>query len=338
MAGQLLGAAGKSDTRRVLGARGIRGDGRRDLLTPPGFLWIDTERVSDVGALVESAIRGAWGIELTGFTAHDRGMNSRTWVAGAGDRTWVAKAVLADAHDRFVSGLAIAAIVDAAGIPAGAPEPTRDGASWISVAGLTVALLPFVEGDPLVGHDPEEQRLIGSTLARVHSVLIGADAPSAGHFHWLDPIAEHLDVEPWVRPAVVKAIGAYDDLAPRSLTWGYLHSDPAPEAFVFDRRTATCGVIDWDTGLFGPLMYDLASAVMYVGGPNHASALLDAYSASGVVSREELGRSLAPMLRLRWAIQADYFARRIAANDLTGIPDAAGNQIGLDDARHALTS
>jgi Ser/Thr protein kinase RdoA (MazF antagonist) len=302
----------------------------------PGGLAIHTDAVSDVSVLVESAIRDAWGIELTAFTSYDGGMNSRTWLASAGERRWVAKAVPADAHDRFVSGLAVATIVEAGGIRAGAPEPTRDGPGWVRIAGGTVALLSFVEGDPLVGHDPQQQRIIGSTLARVHALLIGARVPST-RFHWLNPAAAHLDVEPWIRSAVARAIGAYDDLAPPTLTWGYLHSDPAPEAFLLDSRTGTCGVIDWDTGLFGPLMYDVASAVMYVSGPRHAAALLDAYSASYVLSRDEISRSLAAMLRLRWAIQADYFARRIAVNDLTGIADPAANQVGLDDARHALT-
>jgi homoserine kinase type II len=52
--------------------------------------------------------------------------------------------------------------------------------------------------------------------------------------------------------------------------------------------------------------------------------------------RAEADRGLAPMLRFRWAVQADYFARRIAVGDLTGIADAAGNEKGLADARRAL--
>ena len=44
----------------------------------------------------------------------------------------------------------------------------------------------------------------------------------------------------------------------------------------------------------------------------------------------------AGMLRLRWAVQADYFARRIAADDLTGIASRAENEKGLEDARVAL--
>jgi hypothetical protein len=42
------------------------------------------------------------------------------------------------------------------------------------------------------------------------------------------------------------------------------------------------------------------------------------------------------MLRFRWAVQADYFARRIADNDLTGISGPEENEKGLEDARRAL--
>lgn len=139
-------------------------------------------------------------------------------------------------------------------------------------------------------------------------------------------------------PAVRDAIAAYDALPPSSLTWGLLHTDPAPEACLLDKATGTCGLIDWDTGLVGPLMYDVASAVMYVGGSVRATALLEAYLGEGVIDSSEIERTLEPMLRLRWAVQADYFARRMASNDLTGIADPVENREGLDDARRAQES
>jgi homoserine kinase type II len=40
--------------------------------------------------------------------------------------------------------------------------------------------------------------------------------------------------------------------------------------------------------------------------------------------------------RLRWAVQAAYFAWRLAANDLTGIAGQAENEKGLADARRGL--
>jgi homoserine kinase type II len=54
------------------------------------------------------------------------------------------------------------------------------------------------------------------------------------------------------------------------------------------------------------------------------------------MSAAEVAAGLAPMLRFRWAVQADYFARRIATRDLTGITGDDGNEKGLEDARRAL--
>ena len=139
-----------------------------------------------------------------------------------------------------------------------------------------------------------------------------------------------------MRPAIAGALAAWDLLPPASLSWGLLHTDPAPEAFLLDADTGECGLIDWDTGMHGPLMYDLASAVMYVGGPDRAETLIDAYFEHPVLDGAEVARTLRPMLRLRWAIQADYFARRLSAGDLTGIENADENEVGLEDARVGL--
>jgi hypothetical protein len=42
------------------------------------------------------------------------------------------------------------------------------------------------------------------------------------------------------------------------------------------------------------------------------------------------------MLRFRLAVQADYFARRIAGDDLTGVESPADNDKGLSDAQRHL--
>jgi homoserine kinase type II len=173
-------------------------------------------------------------------------------------------------------------------------------------------------------------------LARVHRILAGATVAGAHRFHWIDTRAPHLAVRPWVRPAVSGAVAAFDRLDPASLTWGLLHADPAPEAFRCDPTTGRCGLIDWPAALTGPLMYDVASAVMYVGGPRRAATLLSAYLRDGVLTRAEVDRTLPVMLRLRWAVQAYYFAGRIATRDLTGIDDPAENEKGLEDARRWL--
>jgi Ser/Thr protein kinase RdoA (MazF antagonist) len=178
---------------------------------------------------------------------------------------------------------------------------------------------------------------MGRTLARVHRALIGVEIPDAEPFHRLDPSAPHLAARSWLRPAVAEALGEWERIPPDSLSWSLLHTDPAPEAFLLDATSGVCGLIDWDTGMIGPLMYDVASAVMYLGGPGRSRPFVSAYLAEGTIGGPQLERSLAPMLRFRWAVQADYFARRIAMDDLTGIDGPAGNEKGLEDARRGLS-
>jgi hypothetical protein len=87
-----------------------------------------------------------------------------------------------------------------------------------------------------------------------------------------------------------------------------------------------------------PLLYDVASAVMYVGGIARGADLADAYLRHSPVDATEIEAVLRPMLRFRWAVQANYFAWRIAQNDLTGISGPLDNEKGLEDARRALAS
>jgi Ser/Thr protein kinase RdoA (MazF antagonist) len=284
---------------------------------------------------LDTALAESWGIRDARIEPHHGGMNSATWFVDADAARWVAKAVAPREGRQFAAGLAVAARLDQAGIASGAPLPTRDGSLAAAVDGVPLALLARVPGEPLTDR-PEHQSRCGATLGRVHRALRGIDVEDTKHFHWVDPEAAHLDVRPWVRAAVAAAVEAFDALGPATLTYGYLHTDPAPEAFLFDERTGDCGLIDWSTALSGPLLYDLASAAMYVGGPERARRLVDAYAAQGALPRDEIERGLKAMLCFRWGVQADYFARRIATGDLTGIADAAGNEKGLEDARRAL--
>jgi Ser/Thr protein kinase RdoA (MazF antagonist) len=286
--------------------------------------------------VIAGAVATDWGLRSSSVTPHDGGMNSQTWFVHAGDARYVAKAVPVDRRDSFQAGLAAATIVEAAGIPAGAPVPSRSGSTTIEVNSSALALLRFVPGSELTGDSLEEHVLIGSTLGRVHRALVGHDLPGAGVFPWLDPGGAHLAVRPWIRPAIVTALSAWRAIPPESLTWAPLHTDPAPEAFRFDRETGVCGLIDWDLGVVAPLLYDLASAEMYVGGPRHSGPLITAYRATGALAPEEIERGLRPLAQLRWAVQADYFAKRIASGDLTGIGDPSENETGLEDARRAI--
>lgn len=277
-----------------------------------------------------------WDLVEAQVSPHAGGMNSKTWLVERGGQRWVAKAVPPAARTSFTGGLAVADRLQRAGVPAGAPTPTSDGQVVVTVAGCPLALLTWVPGVELTGQGPEEQRLIGRTLGRVHRALTEVRVRGTERFHWVDPTADHLGVRDWVRPAVTAAVLELHELRPETLSWGLLHTDPAPEAFRLDRTTDTCGVIDWSVALTGPLLYDLASAVMYVGGADRAGDLVEAYLGQDVLDRPEVERGLLPMLRFRWAVQADYFARRIVGDDRTGIGGPEGNEKGLADARRRL--
>ncbi|KKJ98519.1 phosphotransferase enzyme family protein [Micromonospora sp. HK10] len=290
---------------------------------------IDEERV-------RSCLAAEWYLTGATVTTHNGGMNSATWLVTARGGRWVAKAVRHDSRRSLVGGLTVAAQVERAGVPAGAPVATRHGDVVTELDGFPLALLRWVEGEELSSSTPEDQRVIGRTLGRVHQVLRDSSVEDVEGFHWIDVQAPHLAIRPWIRAAVAAAVQDYDALDPAALSWGLLHTDPAPEAFRLDRGTGSCGLIDWSTATRGPLLYDLASAVMYVGGPRRADWLVEAYLSSRTVGRAEVEHALATLLRFRWAVQADYFARRLATGDLTGIASHAQNEKGLADARRWL--
>jgi Ser/Thr protein kinase RdoA (MazF antagonist) len=270
---------------------------------------------------------------------HDGGMGSQTWIIDQAGHRWVAKSVAPHLADSFANGLQVARLLGDAGISAGSPVPTMSGPVTVDAdSGDRAALLTWVPGTPLTGVGEGEQRLIGETLARAHRVLRGRTVPGARGFHWVNPAAAHLGLRPWIRPVVSAAVEALAELQRGEPLWpqGLLHADPAPEAFRYDAATGHCGIIDWSSAHYGPLLYDLASAVMYLGGPGLAAAMTGAYLRAGPLGPREVAAGLPVMLRFRWAVQADYFARRITTGDLTGITGPWANEKGLEDARRAL--
>jgi Ser/Thr protein kinase RdoA (MazF antagonist) len=292
--------------------------------------------------LTEDQVRGClaeeWDLPAAVLTRLDGGMGSRTWIVEDSSRRWVLKAVAPGLGGNLAGGLAVARRLDQKGIPAGAPEPTGTGDLTASVGSHRVGLLAWVPGEPLTGADEAERRLTGTTLGRVHRALAGEAVAATQRFHWVDPAAAHLSLRPWLRPAVAAAVAALERPGLRAWSTGLLHADPAPGAFRLDRVTGRCGVIDWSTALYGPLLYDLASAAMFLGGLDRSAEMTEAYLATGVLSRAETEEGLPLMLRLRWAVQADYFARRITGNDLTGIAGPEDNEKGLEEARRALAA
>ena len=283
-----------------------------------------------------SLLQRHWKLDGVQVAAHNGGMGSATWFVTRPGARWVAKLVAPHAGEQFRGGLAVAQDLEESGVPAGAPVPCADGQLAADVGAGWLALLTWVAGQPLTGESAMERGRIGSTLASVHLSLRGRSVAGAERFHWVDPAAEHLSSRPWLRPAITAALGELDAAGPDRMTWGLLHADPAPEAFRFDPATGLCGIIDWSYFLHGPLLYDLASAVMYVGGLEQADDLIEAYLRRGPLTHAETSHGLAAMLRFRWAVQANYFAWRISENDLTGISGPQENEKGLEDARRFL--
>lgn len=242
-------------------------------------------------------------------------MNSSTWeVAGVAER-YVLK--IADPGDE--PGLRVATCLEDRGIETGAPLHISQR------SGRLVALLRFVDGRSLLAADAAR---IGSTLGGVHRVLLHCDPPPTidrWPWPWLDA---SLIAESGLRAAANAAIDRANELVP-IVTQGILHGDPAPEAFL---ATATgTALIDWGSSCHGPLLFDVASAVMYAG-----ADVIQPYAETGPLGPAELAK-VDVFLRFRFALQAWYFSKRLESGDLTGIDDESDNQKGLDDARAGLS-
>jgi len=277
-------------------------------------------------------LRTYWGMESPRIVPCGGGMNSDTWLVEHEGSSYVAKHVPPSALDALVVGGDVAATLAEAGFVTGRPVPCRDGRLVVTEHGL--ALLEHVPGRELAGETDQEQAWIARTLAGVHAAGGPALGPPTATFalDWLSTQLPGVDDHPWLVD-VIEAVRRETDRL--SVTWSVLHTDPAPEAFIHDDTTNVTGLIDWAGARRGPVLYDVASAVMYLGGPSDASAFLSTYWARGPVPVEEL-RHLDAFRRFREAVQGAYFAGRLACHDLTGGVDQADNEKGLSDARRRL--
>jgi Ser/Thr protein kinase RdoA (MazF antagonist) len=243
-------------------------------------------------------------------------MNSSAWLVSSGGQRYVLK--IAKASEQ--AGLHVAAWLEERGLRTGSPVRmiVRDD--------RLVALLRFVDGRGL-GTSSGDVALLGETLGRAHSLLVGAPVPE-GLERWpwasLDPTV--ID-EPVLRGAASKAIDVAERLAP-TLTHGILHGDPAPEAFLAGEEGV--GLIDWGAAGHGPLLYDAASAWLYTD-----ERVLAAYTRTAPLMSGEIAGAT-QFLAFRWAVQACYFSNRLRRGDLTGLASDADNDKGLADARRAL--
>ncbi|GAB1645957.1 hypothetical protein KRMM14A1259_63800 [Krasilnikovia sp. MM14-A1259] len=289
--------------------------------------------------LLRAVLRENWHLVPTAITARRGGMLSRSWEVEAGPQRYVVRLVRLLERQPVEAGLAAAGRLRGRGIAAGEPVRTLGGALTVTTALGALAVLRRTPGRALTGGDPVDQQWWGDRLGALHRALQGYVHPGLRRWNLLDTDAAHLSGEPWLRAAVVDAVTAATRLTVTDrLTYGVLHGDPAPEEFVVDPATGRAGVLDGGTSGTGPLVYDVAAAVAYAGGPDAAAELVDGYLAAGPVHGDELDATLPVLLRFRWAAQADWSARRLA--ECAQAPSAARCRAEagevLDRARAAL--
>jgi Ser/Thr protein kinase RdoA (MazF antagonist) len=283
---------------------------------------------------VLAALRTGWHRSPDSLTPQPPIGTYRSWLVAVGADLFVAKLARPVDRAQFEAGLAAAEHLWTGGIEAGAPIRTADGAAVAVLDDGVLALLRHVPGRPLEPDDPLDQQWWGDLLGTVHRSLGDFSHPGLVRWHWVRPEAPHLDVQPWLRPAVSEAVAALTKLAVTDqLTYGVLHGDPVAAAFRMDVETGRSGLTDWGSAATGPLAYDVASAVIDAGGALAAAEFLDGYAAAGPLARDEIDAALPTMLRFRHAVRADRLARRIAAAD--GAADAA-DLADLAGAREAL--
>ena len=271
-------------------------------------------------------MRDQWHLVPTEIAERPRSLLSRGWEVVAGDGHYVARLADSGARQQVEAGLMAAEHLRGARIDAGEPVRTLGGGLTADTPYGALAVLRRVPGRHLDARDPVDQQWWGERLGTVHRALQGFRHPGLRPWQLLDPQAPHLDAEPWLRETVTAAVTAATRLTVTDqLTYGVLHGDPAPDTFVLDSGTGRSGLLHCGASGTGPLVYDVAAAVAYAGGPDHATELLDGYRAAGPVSPDELDAALPVLLRLRWAVQADRAAIR-------------GCERALGEARAALES
>ncbi|WP_306212096.1 phosphotransferase enzyme family protein [Actinoplanes sp. RD1] len=281
--------------------------------------------------LLRSTLRDEWHLMPDGITALPRGRLSCRWEVAAGSDRFLVRLGEPAARQPVEAGVAVSAHLRAGGIQAGEPVRTLGGALTVETPYGTLTVLRRGPGRTLDGRDPVDQQFWGDRLGAVHRQLQSFQHPGLRHWNHLDAGAPHLGIEPWLRPAVAEAITATTRLTITDrLTYGVLHGDPAPETFVIDPATGSAGLLDCGAGGSGPLLYDVAAAVLYAGGEETSAELLDGYLAAGPLTEDELHAGLPVMLRFRWAVRADWAARRVQC------AGAEGREV-LRHARQALT-
>ncbi|MFC7876497.1 phosphotransferase enzyme family protein [Isoptericola sp. NPDC057391] len=285
----------------------------------PDFL---RARLPDLLAQVwDTEVRASWPVT--------DGMNSVTTGLDLPGGRYIAKWVPRAQASALARGARTAWELAERGVRSGRPLLRPDGALTAPAWGGELVVLEEVPGVPLTA-SAQDQRAWGRALGRVHALATRPARPSFAS--WLEDAARDVAPDDWVRRALDVVLREHERLP--TLTWVQLHTDPAPEAFLRD-KDGDVGVVDWTGSTPGPALYDVASALMYAG-PTSGAALVEGYREESAVPAAELRHHLGAFSRFRAAVQAAYFARRVAERDLTGIASQDDNARGLADARGML--
>lgn len=279
--------------------------------------------------LLRAALREHWHLLPQEIITLPRPCLSDCWEVVAGPDRYVARLSEPGAGLAVEAGLAATHRLRHFTVAAGEPVRTLGGGLTVRTPAGVLAVLRRVPGRMLDGGGPIDQQFWGDRLGAVHRALQGFQHPGLRSWQPLDPEAAYLSAEPWLRPAVAAAVTAATRLTVTDrLTYGVLHGDPSPGSFVLDPESGKAGVLDCGVSGTGPLVYDVAAAVIYAGGADHATELLDGYVSAGPVHADEIEAALPVMLRLRWAALAAYVVRKGCSGVLPVIREALESMPG----------
>ncbi|MEV0715609.1 phosphotransferase [Asanoa sp. NPDC050611] len=266
-------------------------------------------------AVALAALRGGWQHAPARLDPVSLGdTTATTWLATIAGAGHLVTRVPLGERLRLEAGLAAACYLIERGVAAGEPVRALSGALVAEHDGAAYALVRCPPGRPLAPDDPIDQQWWGDALARLHAGLDGFAHSGLAPWHRVRPEAAHLDVEPWVREAVGSAYAAQTRLRVTDrLTYGVLHGRPRAAAFRLDPATGRTAVVWWGPAATGPLVADLAAAVVQAGDIG-TDELVDGYAAAGTVHRDEIDAALPVLLRFDWAVRADDAARRLSAS------------------------
>jgi Ser/Thr protein kinase RdoA (MazF antagonist) len=268
--------------------------------------------------VVKRLIAREWALDASQLDNIYLGINSFTWVLADTRSRFVVKWVfpMGPYPDQFVAGLELADKLDGRRIRTGPPVRTRHGEHAIRLRGGWLALLRFEDGRPLDLRNGSDVEAWGRTLASCHTGLAEWSGPTPRDpWPWsLLHVEDDLhDQYPWLRATIAPVIARAEqwvDAHPRTMHW--LHGDPNPQEFLRGRPSQPLAVLDWGGCVWGPPMYDLGCAMFFAGGATpRFQRFLRAYSE--VITLQEYEMEGIPVFwRLRWAMQALHFARRIS--------------------------